>query len=163
MEDVHSGRLVQKQAAGTYGIPMSTLQLKLKGWKGHPKTETMSGGGERIKLIEKAVEMNIVILELPAHTSHLQQPLDVSVFRGIKSKWDEILPEWCRHHYRRLTKFDFADILEETWRYIGETQIKSGFKKSRIYDPGYEHCVNRSVTKADRYDPEKLQQYYQRI
>lgn len=113
-----------------------------------------------LKLIEKAVEMNVTILKLPPHTSHLLQPLDVSVFRGVKSKWDEILTEWCRHHYgQRLTKSDFADILGETWRFIGDTQIKSGFKKCGIYDPDYEHRVNRNVIKADHYDPEKLQRY----
>ncbi|KAJ8885109.1 hypothetical protein PR048_011305 [Dryococelus australis] len=46
-----------------------------------------------IKLIEKAVEMNIVILKLPPHTSHLLQPLDFSVSRGVKSKRDEMLIE----------------------------------------------------------------------
>ncbi|KAJ8874673.1 hypothetical protein PR048_025539, partial [Dryococelus australis] len=52
MEDVCKGLITQKPAAGTYNIPKSTLQLKLKVWKGHPKTETLRGGGGQHQVLD---------------------------------------------------------------------------------------------------------------
>lgn len=40
-------------------------------------------------LIETAQNENIHILKLPAHTSHLLQPLDLAVFRSFKAIWEK--------------------------------------------------------------------------
>ncbi|XP_065642213.1 uncharacterized protein LOC136073875 [Hydra vulgaris] len=44
-----------------------------------------------LETVTKAVETHITILCLPAHCSHLLQPLDVGVFRQVKHVWREIL------------------------------------------------------------------------
>ncbi|XP_050551659.1 uncharacterized protein LOC126910995 [Spodoptera frugiperda] len=43
------------------------------------------------KVVALAVENNITILNLPAHTSHLLQPLDLAVFKSFKTIWDRNL------------------------------------------------------------------------
>ena len=42
-----------------------------------------------LPLISKAIDQNIVILKLPSHTSHRLQPLDVAVFKGLKSTFEK--------------------------------------------------------------------------
>ena len=64
------------------------------------------------ELIEVAMEANVAILKLPPHTSHILQPLDVSVFRGLKSTWDGILAQWSKKNPgKKLPKSTFADHL----------------------------------------------------
>lgn len=48
-----------------------------------------------VELIETAIDNQVSIIKLPPHTSHLLQPLDVAVFRGLKSRWDALLTEWA--------------------------------------------------------------------
>ena len=40
-----------------------------------------------IELIQCAIENKVTILSIPAHTSHVLQPLDVGVFKEVKSHW----------------------------------------------------------------------------
>lgn len=47
-------------------------------------------------VINLAVENDITILKLPPHTSHILQPLDLSVFKSPKTRWDAKLVEWQR-------------------------------------------------------------------
>lgn len=51
-----------------------------------------------IPLIELATANEIKILKLPPHTSHLLQPLDLSVFRSLKGTWDEKLIAWQKRN-----------------------------------------------------------------
>ena len=46
------------------------------------------------RVVTLAAEHDITILKLPAHTSHLLQPLDLAVFKSFKSIWDKKLVEW---------------------------------------------------------------------
>lgn len=55
-----------------------------------------------LNLIKCAIDAQVTIIKLPPHTSHILQPLDVSVFKGVKSKWDSNLAEWSRHNYGKL-------------------------------------------------------------
>ncbi|KAF2887142.1 hypothetical protein ILUMI_19031 [Ignelater luminosus] len=48
-----------------------------------------------VDLIKLALANDMIILKLPFH---ILQPLDVVVFRGLKSKWDSILTDWARNH-----------------------------------------------------------------
>ncbi len=42
-----------------------------------------------LELVEKAKANNIILFKLPAHASHLIQPLDVGVFKTTKIKWKQ--------------------------------------------------------------------------
>jgi len=52
-----------------------------------------------LKLIEIAINNNVTILLLPPHSSHLLQPMDLAVFKSVKTTWDQRLCTWNRHHY----------------------------------------------------------------
>lgn len=49
-----------------------------------------------IELIEKAKANNIHLLCLPAHTTHILQPLDVGVFKSLKSHFNKCCQKYMR-------------------------------------------------------------------
>ncbi|KAG5900421.1 hypothetical protein JTB14_029308 [Gonioctena quinquepunctata] len=86
------------------------------------------------KLIRLAIE-NRVILKLPPHTTELLQPLDVAVFRGIKSSWDKELCKWKRQNLKKKNpKAEFARILSLVLKGMPTANIVSGFRATGIYD-----------------------------
>lgn len=47
-----------------------------------------------IELLEMAKFSNIHLMCLPAHTSHILQPLDVGVFGPMKAAWTRLLKDY---------------------------------------------------------------------
>lgn len=76
---------------------------------------------------------DITILKIPAHTSDHLQPLDISVFRAFKEKWDQTVTKWQRQYIgQRLPTSLFSQCLGEIWVKVSETYIANGFKLERI-------------------------------
>ncbi|KAI8513919.1 hypothetical protein Bbelb_082430 [Branchiostoma belcheri] len=81
-----------------------------------------------------AMEQKIIIYGLPPHTSHFTQPLDVTVFSSLKTKWATTLESLQAADTRfqvRKTTFPkiFASVQDLTFT---PENIKSGFKKTGI-------------------------------
>lgn len=51
-----------------------------------------------LAIIELVAQVNITILKLPPHTTHLLQPFDIAVFRFIKARCDQKLVKWQRYN-----------------------------------------------------------------
>lgn len=110
-----------------------------------------------IDIISKAIEENITILKLPPHSSHLLQPLDLSVFKALKVKWDSKLITWQRQHVgHKLPKKLFSQFLGETWMQIEAEVIQNGFRKGGIIP------FNKHVVTQDKFDPAALKRWNQR-
>lgn len=100
------------------------------------------------RVVALAAANNLTILKLPAHTSHLLQPLDLAVFKSFKSIWDKKLVEWQRHNVGiKMRKQAFAEMFAEAWHQTSPNVIKSGFKKGGIYP------FNSEVIPKEKYDP----------
>lgn len=114
-----------------------------------------------IELIELALAHNVTLLKLPPHTSHILQPLDVSVFLSLKNKWDRILVDWVRHNVgKRMSKSDFSNLVGLAWKACDwYSLLRSGFKHTGIYDHGHPSKVNRNAIPEKEFNPEKLQRY----
>ncbi|KAI8488705.1 hypothetical protein Bbelb_334880 [Branchiostoma belcheri] len=87
-----------------------------------------------LKVLKTAMEQNIIIYGLPPHTSHFTQPLDVTVFSSLKTKWATTLESLQAADTRfqvRKTTFPkiFASVQDLTFT---PENIKSGFKKTGI-------------------------------
>ncbi|XP_047028001.1 uncharacterized protein LOC124636095 [Helicoverpa zea] len=106
------------------------------------------------RVVELAVRNNVTILKLPPHTSHLLQPLDISVFKSFKAIWDAKLVEWQRRNVgTKMPKNVFSQTMADTWQQTNPEVIKSGFKKAGIYP------FNAHVIPIDKYDPDAYQRY----
>lgn len=110
-----------------------------------------------VDIISRAIQENITILKLPPHSSHLLQPLDLSVFKALKVKWDCKLITWQRQHVGcKLPKKLFSQFLGETWKQIDAEVIQNGFKKAGIMP------FNKYVVTQDKFDPAALKRWNQR-
>lgn len=88
-----------------------------------------------IKLIDKAIENNVVLMCLPPHTTHLLQSLDVAVYKSLKAKLSKTLgaarllsPDlW-------ISKKNFSALFREHFENcMVAPLIKQGFRKCGIY------------------------------
>lgn len=107
-----------------------------------------------LPLVQKARDENITILKLPPHTSHVLQPLDLSVFRPMKIKWDEELIKWQRKNYgKKLPKSVFSTMIANIWKNLNPTIIKSGFEKGGIFP------FSNKVVTPEKFQPEVYERW----
>jgi len=86
-----------------------------------------------LSLMEMAFKNNVTILLLPPHFSHLLQPMDLAVFKSVKSTWDQRLCNWSRHHQgQKLPKAEPSKLICEIWADMNIQIIKNGLKKAYI-------------------------------
>lgn len=107
---------------------------------------------EVIKACEK---YDIRFVCLPAHSSHLTQPLDVAYFAPMKSMWRKILTTWKESEYGRnlsnIPKDVFPKLLKElidTLYADKSNNIVSGFRKAGIYPLNQEKVLERLPQKS---------------
>lgn len=109
-----------------------------------------------LELIEEAMRNEITILKLPPHSSHLLQPLDISVFKSLKTSWDGKLVKWQRQNPgKKIIKKSFSLLIKETWDETSPLIIQSGFKKGGIYP------FDSTVISEEKFDPAALRRWNQ--
>ena len=93
-----------------------------------------------IELIELACSNNVHLLCLPAHTTHVLQPLDVGVFKSFKSNFSKACSKYLAAYPGRVITTDkLAFLVAEAWPdSFTAVNIMSGFKKCGVYplNPG---------------------------
>ena len=90
-----------------------------------PKTAELAGTDDRLliydghnshitfKTAKAAMENKVHILCLPPHSSHVLQPLDVSVFFSVKKVWSKVCIQYFKDHPRHsLSKERFPPCLK---------------------------------------------------
>ena len=86
-------------------------------------------------LIEWANNHNTILFVLPAHTSHLLQPLDVAMFGPFKSFYYTECAIFMRNHIgQTITKYDMCSMACKAYlKAFIPINIQSGFRKTGIY------------------------------
>lgn len=92
-----------------------------------------------MKVIQQCIDNNVRMCFLPPNSTHLLQPLDVSIFAPLKKEWNKILTNWKLgegKHYTVLPKHTFPSLLlnlmqsmDDKWKPLA----KAGFKSCGIY------------------------------
>ena len=100
-----------------------------------------------IELIDLANLNNIVLIRLPAHTTHLLQPLDVSVFKTVKDKWRVIVDDFLKsNNFKPITKSDFPKLMKSVVEQaFTRTCAVNGFEKTGPYP------LNREIITPDKF------------
>lgn len=112
-----------------------------------------------VEMLEFAESNDIIILCLPSHTTHYLQPLDRSFFKSLKSHFYESCRLWLRNHSgRRITRYQFGELLSASWGKAATTQNgSSGFKATGILPfnrdilPDYAFCVEGTQPKVVKH------------
>ena len=93
-----------------------------------------------IKLIELARANDIHLLCLPAHTTHILQPLDVGVFKPFKTYFSKACTSYlAKHPGRVITNDMIASLVATTWAdTFSPNNIMGGFRKTGVFpiNPG---------------------------
>lgn len=106
------------------------------------------------RVIQSAIDNNITIMKLPPHSSHILQPMDLAVFKSLKSAWDQKLARYQRHQQGvKISKRDFSVLLTTIWNETPPALLKAGFQKAGILP------YNRGVVNINKYDPEAYKRY----
>ena len=86
-------------------------------------------------LIRFARENDIILFCLPPHTSHESQPLDVSVFKPLKSNWQDECHNYMQSNPGKVvTKYQFSDLLNKAWhKTMTPSTICAGFRRSGVF------------------------------
>lgn len=90
---------------------------------------------KNLSVVLKARENNVIILSLPSHCTHRLQPLDVSFFKALNSRYNNIVQTWHRQHPgRSLTEAEFGALFREAYGDAASVKkAESGFRKTGIY------------------------------
>ena len=82
-----------------------------------------------------ANDNQIIVVCLPAHTSHAMQPLDVAVFKAVKVQWKKILFDYFQEFRARraVDKSKFGFLLGKLWPKLNPIHMINGFQASGLY------------------------------
>lgn len=83
-----------------------------------------------VAVINECEKLDIKFVLLPPNSTHLTQPLDVAVFRPIKTSWRNVLTRWKKKNKGVLPKELFPSMLNTALTELGtkmEDNIKAGF------------------------------------
>ena len=90
----------------TYAVGARPLLVLLDGHSSHYQPD----------LIRYAKEHQIILFCLPPHTSHESQPLDVSIFKSLKSNWQDACHKYMQTNPGRIvTKYRFSELLNKAY------------------------------------------------
>ncbi|CAF2130867.1 unnamed protein product [Rotaria magnacalcarata] len=92
-----------------------------------------------LKTARLAIENDIHLLCLPAHATHLLQPLDVYTLKYVKAQWRSLLWDYSKKNAtKKLDKPNFIRLYAQLYQYaLMPTHCSSAFGKAGIfpYDP----------------------------
>ena len=98
------------------------------------------GSHNSIELIELACANDVHLLCLPAHTTHILQPLDIGVFKSFKIFFSKACHKYLTKNPGRVVTSDvIASLVGEAWPQASTPlNIMGGFRKCGIYplNPG---------------------------
>ena len=75
----------------------------------------------------------IILYCLPAHSSHILQPLDIVVFGPIKAEWNNQLNHFRVNYKVAMTKSHFFQVFDKTWKKGAKPENAiSGFRSAGL-------------------------------
>lgn len=90
---------------------------------------------KNLEAITLARENGVVMLSLPAHTTHRLQPCDVSFFKPFSSYYNQAPDKWLRSNpSRNITQFQVSALIGEAYgKAATVVNAMSGFAKTGIW------------------------------
>ena len=97
----------------------------------------LDGHASRMNLqtVQFAKDNGIHMLCLPPHTTHLYQPLDVTMFRPLKTNFSIEAQKLSRKNKKKsLNRYDFNRVLKPAWqKSFTLSNIEAGFRKCGVW------------------------------
>ena len=99
-----------------------------------------------IRFIKLMIEFNIHVLAIPAHTSHLTQPLDDAPFANLKTQWNANLLAYLFDNVGcGMPKSDFFYVFWPAWHQaMTVANVQAGFRETGIF-PVNRHKIHPAL------------------
>lgn len=110
-----------------------------------PETREKAAGRPRLLLCDEydshisgnfiahCMDYNIILLVLPPHTSHILQPLDLSVFGPLKTYLAQETDRYTRTGIQRLQKYEWLEAYRQARpKALSTSNILSGFRRGEL-------------------------------
>ena len=106
-----------------------------------------------IPVLEWVVAHNIELFVLPAHTSHLLQPLDVACFGPLQRIYNSECHKFIRSNpYSNITRYHIAELSSKAYEHALSTpNLKSAFKSTGIFPFDPSTIESEKLTPATAY------------
>lgn len=109
-----------------------------------------------LHLSEFCSENGIILIALFPNSTHLLQPMDVSVFRPLKNAWKKEIRNWrVQNDGRKLQKQNFAPVLKNALDCITMDTIKNGFRVSGLCPFNVENVKFNKISANKRSEPKQ--------
>ena len=126
-------------------VPSNSDQKILLLLDGH-KTHVSVG------LVEWANEHGIILFILPAHTSHLLQPMDVACFGPFQRIYDSLCHSFTRDISGTITRYNICELACRAYtRALSAENLHSAFRRTGIYPLNKEAIPKESLIPAELY------------
>ncbi|CAC5424039.1 unnamed protein product [Mytilus coruscus] len=84
-------------------------------------------------VIDWAKANNIILLVLPAHTSHLLQPLDVGCFGPLSKIYNHSCHKFMRENHCKITRYNVGELCTNAYvKGLSPDNLMSSFRRSGI-------------------------------
>ncbi|KAK1842428.1 transposase [Colletotrichum chrysophilum] len=140
--------------------------ISSSGYSVPPYTKSRTTGSYRLLIVDGhkshyttdfeiyCKENNIVTLCMPAHSSHLLQPLDVGCFRPLKKAYGRQIEDKIRRGNTHITKEDFFPAFREAFtQALTEKNIQRGFRGAGLVPLGAESVISKLDVKLHTPTP----------
>ncbi|XP_062600580.1 uncharacterized protein LOC134262213 [Saccostrea cucullata] len=92
------------------------------------------GSHNNVEFVDLAKLNDIIIVELPSHTSNWTQPFDRSVFKSLKSHWNTTLDDFIKKTGIAVGHKQFLRLFNIAWQAaLTPSTIRNGFAATGIY------------------------------
>ena len=96
-------------------------------------------------MIKSTIEEDIRFITLPPNATHLCQPLDVAVFRGLKRTWRSIIDSWRKETRLKgvIPKEHLSSLLCRLTSSLTGDSLISGFRATGIHPLNRDEVLKR--------------------
>ena len=87
-------------------------------------------GKENVTVSEFCSTNDNILFALYPNATHLIEPTDVSVFKGLKMSWKSKVQEWrINNDFREMKKHEFCSLLQQALQDLDNKCLINGFRK----------------------------------
>ncbi|CAC5414122.1 unnamed protein product [Mytilus coruscus] len=104
-----------------------------------------------VDIIEWAQQHHIIIHVLPAHTSHILQPLDVGCYGPLQRIYDNECHKTMRQNSSVITRYNICELACKAYqKALSPENLQSAFRKTGIFP------LDKSVINKDQLKPSEV-------
>lgn len=120
-------------------------------------------------VLRNCTKYNVRFCFLPENSTHLLQPLDVSVFAPMKKEWRAVLTQWksdcdrAGKNYSTIPKQIFPELLKQVCAKDYSAAIRSGFAGTGLFPLSLERALSKLPEEDREVETEVQRQLLKRL